>query len=80
MILAVVAMLLGTCVAAYGIADHDTVKSFLGLGIIFAVCVSWWFWVMFIIKYLMDINQRTGQSLREIKDDLKEMKTLLRDK
>jgi 4-amino-4-deoxy-L-arabinose transferase-like glycosyltransferase len=79
MFVAIVGMLLGLAVSIWGIGHDDTKAAWIGLLVIMAVCVSWWFWVMFIIRAMMDCTERTQQGLGEIKYDLREVRHMIRD-
>lgn len=41
------------------------------------VCISWWFWVMFIIRSMMQMTDRTLKGVADIRDDLGQLKELL---
>jgi hypothetical protein len=79
MFVAIVGMLLGLAVSIWGIG-HDNVKAaWIGLITVGAVCVSWWFWVMFVIRTMIECTDRTQQSLGDIKTGISEVRTMVRD-
>ena len=79
MFVAVIGMLLGLAVSMWGIG-HDNAKAiWIGLITIVAVCVSWWFWVMFIIRTMIECTEKTQRGLGEIKYDLREVRGMVRD-
>jgi len=79
MFLALTLMLLGGAVSFWGIHYHLQAIAVTGLVIISTVCVSWWFWVMFIIRTMMTLNERTVASLEGIHKDIGTVKTLLKE-
>jgi amino acid transporter len=79
MFLALILMAIGGSISLWGIQHHLQSIAFTGLIIIGTVCVSWWFWVMFIIRTMMALNGRTVKSLAEIQQDLVVVKVLLKE-
>ena len=79
MFLALTLMAIGGCVSLWGIQHHLQSIAVTGLVIIGTVCVSWWFWVMFIIRTMMALNERTVSSLVDIQEDLGSVKVLLKE-
>ena len=79
MFVAIVGMLLGLAVSLWGIG-HDNIKAaWIGLITVGAVCVSWWFWVMFVIRTMIECTERTQQSLGDIKTGISEVRSIVRD-
>ena len=79
MFVAIVGMLLGLAVSVWGIGHENLEATWIGLAMIVAVCVSWWFWVMFIIRTMIDCTERTQQSLGDIKTGIREVRGMVRD-
>jgi hypothetical protein len=79
MFVAVVAILAGLVMAAWGLGYGNIKATWIGLVIIVSVCISWWFWVMFIIRTMIDCTEKTQQGLGEIKYDIREVRTMIRD-
>ena len=79
MFVAIVGMLLGLAVSIWGIGQNDIKATWIGLVVIMAVCVSWWFWVMFIIRTMIECSERTQQGLHEIKSGLGDVRSLVKD-
>jgi len=79
MFLALSLMAVGGGVSLWGIQQHIQSIAVTGLIIIATVCVSWWFWVMFIIRTMMALNERTVTSLGDIQHDLITVKVLLKE-
>ena len=79
MFVAIVGMLLGLAMSIWGIGHDDIKATWIGLIMIVAVCVSWWFWVMFIIRTMIEQTDRTQQSLGDIKTGIREVRHMVRD-
>jgi hypothetical protein len=77
MFVAVVSMLLGLGVSLLGLDKDQNNLVLIGLGIIAVVCVSWWLWVMFVIKTMISANDKTTIGLLDIKTKLGELKALV---
>ena len=77
MFVAISMMLSGLAISVYGLGvdNHRTV--FVGLTAIGVVCVSWWFWVMFIIRSMIANTERTLTNIESIRHDLNIVKTLI---
>ena len=79
MFVAIVAMLTGLAVSFLGLDRDQHNLVLIGLGIIAAVCVSWWFWVMLVIKTMITTTDKTTNGLQDIKTKLGELRSLLQD-
>ena len=79
MFAAIAAMLVGLAVSVWGIGHDDIKATWIGLVVIVAVCVSWWFWVMFVIRTMIDCTEKTQRGLGEIKYDLREVRTMVKE-
>jgi type VI protein secretion system component VasK len=79
MFVAVIGILLGLAVSVWGIGHENMEAAWIGIITIGAVCVSWWFWVMLIIRTMMECSLKTQQGLGEIKYDIREVRTMIRD-
>jgi hypothetical protein len=79
MLVAVIAMLTGLSMAVWGLGFDNIKATWIGLVIIAAVCVSWWFWVMFVIRTMMNCTEQTQRGLNEIKYDIREVRGMVRD-
>ena len=78
MFVAVIGMLLGLTISVWGIGQNNIQAAWIGLITIGAVCVSWWFWVMFVIRTMIDCTDKTNQGLGEIKQGIHELRGLVR--
>jgi hypothetical protein len=79
MFVAMIGMLLGMAVAMWGIGHENSKAAWIGFITIMAVCVSWWFWVMFVIKTMIECTEQTQQGLGEIKSGISEVRHMVRD-
>ena len=79
MFAAISAMLVGLALSVWGIGHDDIKATWIGLVLIVAVCVSWWFWVMFVIRTMIDCTEKTQRGLGEIKYDLREVRTMVKE-
>ena len=79
MFVAVISMLIGLSISVWGIGYDNIKAAWLGLILIAAVCVSWWAWVMLMIRTMIDCSEKTQRGLGEIKYDLREVRTMIRN-
>ena len=77
MFVTVIVMLTGLCVSLLGIDRDQHGLVLTGLGITSVVCVSWWFWVMFVIRTMLSATDRTTNKLNKIKIKIGEIRKLL---
>jgi hypothetical protein len=77
MFLAVTIMLMGFGLSFWAInADHQ-ILAITGLIVMITVCVSWWFWVMFVIRTIIECTNKTLTGIGEVKEHLGEVKALV---
>jgi quinol-cytochrome oxidoreductase complex cytochrome b subunit len=79
MFVAIIAMLAGLAVSVWGIGHENIEAAWIGLITIGAVCVSWWFWVMFVIRTMIECTDKTNQGLSEIKTGIKEVRGMVQE-
>jgi len=79
MFVAVIGMLIGLAVSIWGIEHENAKAAWTGLITIGAVCVSWWVWVMFVIRTMIECSDRTQQGLGDIKQGILEVRSLVRE-
>jgi hypothetical protein len=77
MFAAVIFMLCGLGVSVYGLETEDKATALAGLVAIGTVCVSWWFWVMFVIRAMIANADRTISNVENIRTDIREVKSLI---
>jgi hypothetical protein len=79
MFVAIVGMLSGLAVSLWGIGQNNIQAAWIGLITVGAVCVSWWFWVMFVVRTMIECTEKTQQGLGEIKSRIGEVRIMVRD-
>jgi hypothetical protein len=79
MVLSVVTMITGFVAALYGIHYQDYDVIYLGMVVIGVTCVSWWVWVMSVIKAMWDFTQGTVNKVQEIRTSVKEVRRLFEE-
>lgn len=72
-------LILGFVVAVWSVNEHNVLGIYLGLVTIGGVCVSWWFWVMFIIRTMITQNDKTCAELNQVKSGITQVKQLVRE-
>lgn len=77
MFAAIVLMLSGAGISVYGLGMDNDHTVLAGLATVVVVCVSWWFWVMFVIRSMIANTERTLSKINELRSDLGVVKSLL---
>jgi len=77
MFAAIILMLSGFGVSVYGLGIQSYNTALAGMITIGTVCVSWWFWVMFVIRSMIANADRTIANVADIKADIREVKSLI---
>lgn len=72
-------MIAGLGLSLWAVAHHDNFLAICGVVLIAIVCVSWWFWVMFVIKTLIDFYSKTDVGLVELKYGLKDIRVMIKE-
>lgn len=72
-------MILGCSVSFYGIYNQDTVLVYLGLAVIATTCVSWWVWVMLVIRSIIRFTQNAALNISDIRDGIKDVRQLFQE-
>jgi hypothetical protein len=70
---------LGFVLSIWSVHQDHTVGIYLGLVTIGGVCVSWWFWVMFIIRAMISQTEKTCSQLGEVRSGITEVKQLVKE-
>ena len=78
MIGAVLFMIAGFALSLWAIDTGYTNLIYIGLFIIATVCVSWWLWVMIVIKTLLTNTTKTTKNLNGIREDLSKVKSIIK--
>jgi hypothetical protein len=79
MFLALIVMFAGLGISIWGISTDHNLTIWLGISAIAVCCVSWWFWVMFVIRTMIDCTDKTNQGLGEIKQGIQEVRGMVRE-
>ncbi len=79
MLAAVLLMMSGLGMSLWAVAHHNDFLAICGITLIGVVCISWWFWVMFVIKTLIDFYSKTDVGLVELKYGLKDIRVLIKE-
>ena len=78
MIGAVLFMIAGFILSLWALDTGYTQLVYIGLMIIATVCVSWWFWVMIVIKTIMTTSDKTTDGMEHIKNELGIIRTIVK--
>lgn len=78
MVGAVLFMVSGFTLSLWALDTGYTSMVYIGLAIIATVCVSWWFWVMIVIKTIMGTTERTSTNIGTIKDEIGKIKSIVK--
>ena len=79
MFFAVLLVLVGGGMSLWAVHAHNQALAIAGIVVVITVCVSWWFWVMFIIRTMIDLNDKTLANVKTIHEGITTVKLLLRD-
>lgn len=69
----------GFLMAIVSFEYHLAWGMYTGLFLIAGVCVSWWFWVMFIIRSMFTQSERTRTQIAEVRNGLYEIRQLVKE-
>jgi len=58
---------------SFGIVDFDTMF-YVGLTLFAITGVTWWFWTLFSIKFLLNVLRRASNNLVDVSDELRAIK------
>jgi len=58
---------------AYGITSFDTLFN-IGMIVFAFTAVTWWFWTIITVKYIIRLMSSATQDLNDVKQDLKEIR------
>ena len=57
----------------YGITSFDTLFN-IGMIVFALTAVTWWFWTIITVRYIIRLMSSTTQDLIDVKQDLKEIR------
>jgi ammonia channel protein AmtB len=79
MVFSVITMIAGFAVSLHGINNQNYDTIYIGMVIIGVTCVSWWIWVMSVIKAMWDFTQSTVNKVQEIRLGVREVRKLFEE-
>lgn len=79
MFTSMIVMVVGFILSLLGIHTNNHAFSYLGIGMMTVTSITWWFWVMFIIKDMFERVERTGDRIVEVKQELGVIRTLIKN-
>lgn len=79
MYLSVLATVLGFATALTGAYTHYPAMTYVGFGIVIAVWVFWWVWVMLMIKVMLDFTNNAALRISDLKHNIKEVRQLFNE-
>jgi len=78
-VFSVVTLLSGLMISLFGVYSQDHTLAYSGLVVIALTCVSWWIWVMIVIKSMWEFAQSTVENVFEIRTGVKEVRKLVEE-
>jgi len=72
-------MILGFFLSVWSINENHRLGTYTGLIVIGSICISWWCWVMFIIRNMIEHTDKTCKNLSEVKDKVREIRGLVKE-
>lgn len=66
-------LVVSTVSVTYGVTSFDTLFN-IGMIIFAFTAVTWWFWTIITIKYIIKTMSSATQNLTEVKQDLKDIR------
>lgn len=79
MFLAALLVIIGSGMSLWAVLFQNQTLALAGIIVVITVCVSWWFWVMFIIKTMLSLNNSTLENVKDIQAGISAVKQLLQD-
>jgi hypothetical protein len=79
MFFAIILMLMGSGMSLWAVHAHNQALAIAGIVVVMIVCASWWFWVMFIIRTMIEINDRTLANVKDIHEGISTVRSILQD-
>lgn len=79
LILSMLFMVVGFITSVYGIFHQLQTFVYMGLMIIGVTCISWWIWVMIVIKQMYDVTKNSMSNIGDVREAIKEIKILVEE-
>jgi hypothetical protein len=77
--ISLLSMIVGFILACYGVKTDNDLFAYVGLVSIIVTCISWWVWVMLIIRTMWARTESALSLVGEIKQGIKEVRQLIRE-
>jgi membrane-bound ClpP family serine protease len=74
----IMSMISGISFSASGLVYDEKILIMVGISVMAFTAVTWWFWVMFLIKTLMRFTENTKSNTVIIKDHIKTIRHLIK--
>jgi len=75
----VATLMSGMIISLFGVYYQDHMLAYSGLAVIALTCISWWIWVMVVIKSMWDFAQSTVENVFEIRLGIKDVRRLVEE-
>ena len=78
MFTSIILMVAGFAIALAGVYTNDHAFSYVGIGMMVITSVTWWFWVMFVVKDMFERVENAGDRMQEVKEELGLIRALIK--
>lgn len=79
MIISTVAMITGFVLSLAGVYHNDYLFAYAGISLIIITCISWWIWVMTVIKSMWEFTRSTVLKVQDIRQGISGVRQILQD-
>jgi hypothetical protein len=69
----------GLALSLWAISHQNNLLAIIGITLIGVIAISWWFWIMYVVKTLINFYTTTDSGLVEIKYGLRDIRNLMQD-
>jgi hypothetical protein len=77
MVVSIFAMIAGFVLSMIGVYHNNYLFAYGGISLIIMTCISWWIWVMIVIKSMWDYTHSTVTNVQEIQQDISGVRQIL---
>ena len=78
MIAAISILITGFGISLWATTHQNTEVALVGIVTMASVCISWWFWVMVVIKTMIHHTDQTLEAMADINNKIVEIKDLVK--
>jgi len=78
-VISILSMIAGFVLACYGVKADNDLLAYIGLVSIIVTCITWWAWVMLVIRSMWIRTESALSLVDEIKQGIKEVRQLIRE-